>query len=76
MHRGIAARNFERRFRLADLVEVSGATLDHGLLHVDLKREIPEAMKPRTIRSASQPKRPGAVSKASRRNSGLRVSLQ
>jgi molecular chaperone IbpA len=50
IHRGIAARNFERRFRLAEFVEVSGATLDHGLLHVDLKREIPEAMKPRTIK--------------------------
>ncbi len=49
LHRGIAARNFERRFRLADYVEVSGATLEHGFLHVDLKREIPEAMKPRTI---------------------------
>lgn len=49
MHRGIAARNFERRFKLADYVEVSGATLENGLLHVDLKREIPEAMKPRTI---------------------------
>lgn len=50
MHRGIAARNFERRFKLADYVEVSGATLENGLLHVDLKREIPEAMKPRTIK--------------------------
>lgn len=50
LHRGIAARNFERRFRLADHVEVVGATLENGLLHVDLKREIPEAMKPRTIK--------------------------
>jgi molecular chaperone IbpA len=50
LHRGIAARNFERRFRLADYVEVSGASLENGLLHVDLKREIPEAMKPRTIK--------------------------
>ena len=50
LHRGIAARNFERRFKLADYVEVSGAALEHGLLHVDLKREIPEAMKPRTIK--------------------------
>jgi molecular chaperone IbpA len=49
IHQGIAARNFERRFRLADYVEVSAATLEHGLLHVDLKRELPEAMKPRTI---------------------------
>jgi molecular chaperone IbpA len=50
LHRGIAARNFERRFRLADHVEVTGAALENGLLHVDLKREIPEAMKPRTIK--------------------------
>ena len=50
LHRGIAARNFERRFRLADHVEVTGATLENGFLHVDLKREIPEAMKPRTIK--------------------------
>jgi molecular chaperone IbpA len=50
LHRGIAARNFERRFRLADYVEVSGAALENGLLHIDLKREIPEAMKPRTIK--------------------------
>ena len=49
IHQGIAARNFERRFRLADYVEVSAASLEHGLLHVDLKRELPEAMKPRTI---------------------------
>lgn len=50
LHRGIAARNFERRYRLADHVEVTGATLENGFLHIDLKREIPEAMKPRTIK--------------------------
>ncbi|MDX1716687.1 MAG: Hsp20 family protein [Anderseniella sp.] len=49
LHQGIAARNFERRFQLADHVEVTGAEMENGLLHVDLKREIPEAMKPRTI---------------------------
>jgi molecular chaperone IbpA len=49
LYRGIAARSFERRFQLADHVEVKGATLENGLLHVDLVREIPEAMKPRTI---------------------------
>ena len=49
IHQGIAARNFERRFRLAEYVEVSTASLENGLLHVDLKRELPEAMKPRTI---------------------------
>jgi molecular chaperone IbpA len=49
LYRGIAARSFERRFQLADHVEVKGATLENGLLHVDLVREIPEAAKPRTI---------------------------
>jgi molecular chaperone IbpA len=49
LYRGIAARAFERRFQLADHVEVKGATLENGLLHVDLVREIPEAMKPRKI---------------------------
>ena len=49
LYRGIGARTFERRFQLADHVEVKGATLENGLLHVDLVREIPEAMKPRTI---------------------------
>src|SRR4026209_477033 len=49
LYRGIAPRSFERRFHLADHVEVKGATLENGLLHVDLVREIPEAMKPRTI---------------------------
>jgi molecular chaperone IbpA len=49
LYRGIAARAFERCFQLADHVEVKGATLENGLLHIDLVREIPEAMKPRTI---------------------------
>ena len=49
LYQGIAARAFERRFQLADHVEVKGAALENGLLHVDLAREIPEAMKPRTI---------------------------
>jgi molecular chaperone IbpA len=49
LYRGIAGRTFERRFQLADHVEVKGATLENGLLHIDLVREIPEAMKPRTI---------------------------
>jgi len=50
LYQGIAARAFERAFRLADFVEVKAATLENGLLHIDLVREIPEAMKPRTIR--------------------------
>ena len=49
LYRGIGARTFERRFQLADHVEVKGASLENGLLHIDLVREIPEAMKPRTI---------------------------
>jgi molecular chaperone IbpA len=50
LHRGIATRTFERRFNLADHVRVVGASLENGLLHIDLEREIPEAMKPRTIK--------------------------
>src|ERR1043166_5276510 len=49
LHRGIARRAFERRFSLADHIKVTGASLDNGLLHVDLVREVPEAMKPRQI---------------------------
>jgi molecular chaperone IbpA len=49
LYRGIGARAFERRFQLADHVEVKGANLENGLLHIDLTREIPEAMKPRAI---------------------------
>ena len=49
LYRGIAARAFERRFQLADFVEVNGAQLKNGLLHIDLKREIPEEMKARKI---------------------------
>lgn len=49
LFQGIAARSFERRFQLADHVEVKGALLENGLLHIDLVREIPEAMKPRQI---------------------------
>ncbi len=50
LYQGIAARAFERVFRLAEFVEVKSANLEKGLLHIDLVREIPEAMKPRTIR--------------------------
>ena len=50
LHRGIATRSFERRFNLADHVRVIAASLENGLLHIDLEREIPEAMKPRTIK--------------------------
>jgi molecular chaperone IbpA len=49
LYRGIATRSFERRFNLADHVRVIGASMENGLLHIELEREIPEAMKPRTI---------------------------
>ncbi|MCF6320232.1 MAG: Hsp20 family protein [Rhizobiaceae bacterium] len=49
LFRGIAGRAFERRFQLADHVEVRDASLENGLLHIDLVREIPDAMKPRKI---------------------------
>ena len=56
LYLGIAARAFERSFQLADHVAVEGASLDNGLLHVELVREIPEAMKPRTISITSPSK--------------------
>ncbi|MED7817608.1 Hsp20 family protein [Vibrio cholerae] len=46
IYQGIAERDFERKFQLADYVKVTGATMEHGLLHIDLEREIPEAMQP------------------------------
>ena len=49
LHRGIAGRAFERRFQLADHIRVTGANLEHGLLHIALVREVPEAARPRVI---------------------------
>ena len=49
LHRGIAERGFERRFQLADHMKVTGAAMENGLLHIDLAREVPEALKPRNI---------------------------
>ena len=49
LHRGIAKRNFERRFQLADHVQVTGADVVDGLLYIDLVRELPERMKPRSV---------------------------
>ncbi|MBU2897602.1 Hsp20 family protein [Vibrio hepatarius] len=49
VYQGIAERDFERKFQLADYVKVVGASMENGLLHIDLEREIPEAMQPRTI---------------------------
>jgi len=58
LHRGIARRGFERRFSLADHIKVVGATLDNGMLHVDLVHEVPEAARPRKIQiGAGQPAR-------------------
>jgi molecular chaperone IbpA len=60
LYRGIAGRDFQRQFSLADHVEVEGANFDNGLLHIDLVRRIPEAMKPRPIpvnTVGSRPKR-------------------
>tara|TARA_B110000027_G_C16059003_1_gene273516 strand:- start:327 stop:794 length:468 start_codon:yes stop_codon:yes gene_type:complete len=54
LHRGIATRAFERRFHLADHVRVKGASHADGMLHIDLTREVPEALKPRRIQIASQ----------------------
>ena len=58
LHRGIATRAFERRFDLADYIKVAGARLENGILSIDLAREVPEAMKPRTIaiQTADKPK--------------------
>ncbi len=53
LYRGIASRQFERRFQLADFIHITGATMQDGLLHIDLEREIPEAMKPRKIEIAN-----------------------
>jgi molecular chaperone IbpA len=56
LHRGIAERAFELRFQLAEYVEVTGANLENGLLHIDLKRELPESKKPRQIAIGNAPR--------------------
>lgn len=55
LHRGIATRAFERRFHLADHVRVTGATHADGMLHIDLVREVPDALRPRRIEIAKAP---------------------
>jgi len=66
LHQGIAERNFERKFQLGDHVKVIGAFIEHGLLSIDLEREIPEALKPRKIaingKSLLQKRNPAAES--------------
>ncbi len=59
LYRGIAGRTFERRFQLADHVEVNGAGLKNGLLHIDLVREVPEELKPRRISIAASKAKKG-----------------
>jgi molecular chaperone IbpA len=61
LYQGIAARAFERVFQLAEHVEVKGASLENGLLHVDLVREVPEAKKPRQIQITSGANKPKVV---------------
>ncbi len=53
LHHGLARRSFDRRFELADHIKVTGASLENGLLHVELVREVPEAMKPRKVAIAA-----------------------
>jgi molecular chaperone IbpA len=54
LHRGIATRSFERQFHLADHVRAVGASYENGMLHIDLIREVPEALKPRRIQIQSK----------------------
>jgi molecular chaperone IbpA len=61
LYQGIAARAFERRFQLADHVQVTGASLENGLLHVDLLRELPEAQKPREIPIVTEGAKPAVA---------------
>src|SRR5579872_5397872 len=55
LHRGIATRSFERKFQLADFIEVGSARFEHGLLTIELKRVVPEAMKPRKVAISGAP---------------------
>jgi len=61
LYRGIAGRPFQRRFELAEYIRVSGASLENGLLHIELVREVPEAVKPRSIKIGSKVEAPKAV---------------
>lgn len=55
LYRGIAGRSFERKFELANHIQVDGARIENGLLHIDLKRVVPEALKPRKIAINAEP---------------------
>ena len=61
LYRGIAGRPFQRRFELAEYIRVTGASLENGLLHIELLREVPEAVKPRNIKIGSKVEAPKAV---------------
>lgn len=61
LHRGIAQRSFERRFRLAETIRVIAAALENGLLTIDLQREVPEHLKPRKININGNSKKPKAI---------------
>lgn len=61
LHRGIATRDFERRFQLADFIEVGAAGFDNGLLSIELRRVVPEAMKPRKIAIGSETSAPERI---------------
>ena len=64
LHRGIGTRAFDRKFQLADHVRATGALIENGLLHVDLVREVPEALKPRLIAIDAPKKATKRVAKA------------
>lgn len=71
LHRGIAERGFERRFQLADHVVIDGAELAHGMLSISLRRELPEALKPRTIEiGSSEPAAKGGENLIASKTSG------
>jgi molecular chaperone IbpA len=61
LYRGIAGRPFQRRFELAEYIRVTGASLENGLLHIELVREVPEAVKPRNIKIGSKVEQPKVV---------------
>ncbi len=68
VHQGIAERNFERKFQLSDYIKVTGASINHGLLHIELVREVPDALKPRKI-AITQGSTPAALPQQAAANS-------
>ena len=65
LHRGIAGRSFERKFELANHIQVTGARMENGMLYIDLKREVPEALKPRKVAiTAGEPAQQPQLSQA------------